>query len=104
MGGVEGGSKRPTRNRATTGEEQRVGESRGDLFDMVGDEDKRWGIGVTSHRIDGSEKVGAGDRVKTGTGLVEHEDLWFRSEGTGDEDALAFALGKDHPGALRKFG
>lgn len=79
-----------------------VGESGGDFLDVMGDEDEGGATGCPAQVFDELKKVFAGDRVKSGAGFVEDEELGAGHEGAGDEDPLPFALGEHGPGASGK--
>lgn len=88
---------------APAGEEESVGEPGGDFLDVMGDQHEGGAIVVLSHVFDRIKKIGARNGIESGTGFVQHENFGFGGEGPGDEDALTFALRKDHPGALGEF-
>jgi hypothetical protein len=86
------------RDRSTVGEQQRVGRRGGDLFEVVGDEDRgrgerarlavRRGRGVLER---GQEGFTTG-HVETGCGLVEQQQVGLSGEGARDQHALPLAL------------
>jgi len=80
-----------------------VSEASSDLLDVMGDQHEGGTLGVLNHFFHRSEKIGARNRIESGTGFVENEDLGFGGERPGDENALAFALRQDHPGARGEF-
>ena len=84
-------------------EQEGVGEARGDFLDVVRDEHEGGAARLAGEGFDELQKLFAGDGVEAGARLVEDEQLRFRHEGAGDEDALAFALGELSPETSGKF-
>ena len=50
------------------------------------------------------EEAESGDGIESRAGFIEDEQGWLGDERSGDEDALAFALGEDVPGAIGEVG
>ena len=50
------------------------------------------------------EEAESGDGIESRAGFIEDEQGWLGDESSGDEDALAFALGEDVPGAIGEVG
>lgn len=84
-------------------EQKGVGEARGDFLDVVRDEHEGGAARLAGEGFDELQKLFAGDGVEAGARLVEDEQLRFRHEGAGDEDALAFALRELAPETFGEF-
>jgi hypothetical protein len=80
-------------------EDQGVTEGGDDFLDVMGDQDEG-GVWVPAEVGEELQEVLTGHRVEPGAGFVENEQIRLGHEGAGDEDALAFALGEDGPGAV----
>ncbi len=78
-------------------EHEYVREHRDDLLDVMGDEDHRGRAAGASEAAQELQEVLAGDGVKSGARLVEDHELRRGHQGSANEDALAFALGKKSP-------
>ncbi len=83
---------------------EKMGELRQDFLDMMGHKDESGGVFASSQSAEIEQKALASHGVESGAGFVEDEEFGLRHERTGDEHALAFALGKDLPVAVRSIG
>jgi hypothetical protein len=99
IGGGEGMGDGAGGGDATRSEDQGVTEGGDDFLHMMGDQDEG-GVGVPSELGEELQELFAGHRIEPGAGFVEDEEIGLGHEGAGDEDALAFALGEDGPGAV----
>ncbi len=50
------------------------------------------------------EEAESSDGIESRAGFIEDHQGWLGDEGSGDEDALALALGEDAPGAIGEMG
>ena len=83
---------------------ENVREFRNDLLDVMGNENQCRSISLLRQSPEVGEKSFPSDRVEPFTRFVENEDHRVGHEGSRNENALAFALGKYFPisrGGLR---
>ncbi len=84
-GGDGGADGREEQNVLCVGEE---------FFEVVGDGDDGWAIGLLMEASESGENGFARGEVQAGSGFVEDEQFGFADEGTGDEGAHALAGGE----------
>ncbi len=95
---------RPGVDHAPLTQQERVGEARRDLLDVVGDQDGRRRVGVEGEHGQGRDEVLTTAEVQPGGRLVEQQELGVGHQGTRDLDALALALAEGAEGALGQLG
>ena len=89
---------------AARAEQQRVSEHRGDLLDVMRHEDQRRGVSLAAEALEELHKTLARQRVEARAGFVQDEERGSGHQRATDEDALAFALREDGPGAVGELG
>lgn len=77
-----------------------MGENRHDFFDVMSDEQQTRCVTTPAETLKKSEKMFARGRIQTRARFIEDEKAWARHQCATDEDALAFALAEDAPGAF----
>ena len=100
----EGLGDRAGGNQLPVAQQHRVGESRGDLFEVVGDQHHGGGFLVVGQFAQARHQVLAAGKVQPGPGLVEQEQFRVGHQRAGDLHALAFTLGEGDERAVDHGG
>lgn len=89
---------------AARAQEECVGETRQNFFDVVGDEDERGGVFLARESIEKTQKFFARDGIEAGARFVENHQARAGHERAGDEHPLAFTLREKLPLAVDQAG
>ena len=92
--------ERPGRDHPALAQQQRVGEARRDLLDVVGDQHGGRRVGVVGEHRQRGDQVLAAAEVEPGRGLVEQQQLGVGHQRAGDLHPLALALAEGAEGAV----
>ena len=100
VGGVEHGGAWAGRDDLAGAQQQRRGEGGRDFLDVMRHKHERGGAGTAAGEgFEEAQEIVPCDGVEPCAGLVENEQTRAGHERTGDEHALAFALGEAGPSA-----
>ena len=84
-------------------EEEDVGEGVCDFLNVMGDEDVIGGVFSGGGPFEEVEEMNSGNRIETGAGFVENEELDAGHEGSTNEYFLFFALGELAPECVNEM-